>query len=60
MRALQLRKCETSVHRFTYATHFFDDGPDIWEALFIFSRWPIISADYRIELRMRLGLDIWM
>ncbi len=37
VRALHLRKCETqSAHLFTYSTHFFDDGPDIREAMLVF------------------------
>jgi hypothetical protein len=47
-----------SVHLFMYGTHFFDDGSDIWQVLFVFGRWPIISANHRIELCMRLGKDI--
>jgi hypothetical protein len=60
-RALHLKKCEgQSAHSFMYGTHFFDDGPDIREELFVFGWWPIISADHHIELCVRLGLDIGM
>jgi hypothetical protein len=43
-----------------HGTHLFNDGPDIWEALFVFGRWPIISADHHIKLCVRFGLDIGM
>jgi hypothetical protein len=41
-----------------YSTYFFDDGAYVREVLFIFDRWPKISADYFIKLGVRLGLDV--
>ena len=59
--AQHLRNLEThSAHPFIHDTNLFNDAPDIWEALFVFGRWPRISANHHIKLRVRLTLDIGM
>ena len=59
--ALDLRdNRETRNRRSNFGcTHLLDDGPDVWEALFVLCRRPVITANHGVEFSVCSSLNFW-